>query len=257
MPIAPPRPPADSSRTATICRAAPGSACTGAYRRMPGSARHSTRARRRAGARGDSRHRHRRSAPCARRDARSISAIACGAFAGGGLVLEAGAGGQRSRRPVGRLPFPPTWRCVVVVPQSTRGLSGEPRQRRSRGCRRRRTGGRGRSRSGADGAASRDRGGDLPTFGAALSAVQGDHRRWFGPVQGGAFASGPSEELVRRMAEWECRALGRVPGGSPSMACRTAKRPAVDLPSARGVRARRVYEGPFPRKARGCSVAGS
>src|SRR5207253_1442028 len=40
---------------------------------------------------------------------------------------------------------------------------------------------------------------DLATFGRALTAIQMTTGRWFAPVQGGAFAPGPSAELVRRM----------------------------------------------------------
>ena len=43
--------------------------------------------------------------------------------------------------------------------------------------------------------------GDLATFGATLSAIQAINGRWFAPVQGGTFAPGPSEELIRRMNE--------------------------------------------------------
>ena len=54
------------------------------------------------------------------------SAIGTWTFAGGGLVLEGG------RRPesedaaplLARLPFPASWRCVVAVPHSARGISG-------------------------------------------------------------------------------------------------------------------------------------
>ena len=54
------------------------------------------------------------------------SAIGTWTFDGGGLVLEGG------RRPesdgiaplLARLPFPPTWQCVVAVPDSAPGISG-------------------------------------------------------------------------------------------------------------------------------------
>ena len=144
------------------------------------------------------------------------SAIGTWTFAGGGLVLEGG------RRPDGegvapllaRLPFPPTWRCVVAVPHSARGISGA-----------------------AEAAAfaqlppppERDvervahvvlmgllpalADADLATFGAALNAIQEMTGRWFAPVQGGTFAPGPSEELVRRMAEWGASGVGQSSWG--------------------------------------------
>ena len=55
--------------------------------------------------------------------------------------------------------------------------------------------------------------GDLATFGAALSAIQAITGRWFAPVQGGTFAPGPSEELVRRMAEWGASGVGQSSWG--------------------------------------------
>ena len=94
--------------------------------------------------------------------------------------------------------------------------------------------------------------GDLATFGAALSAVQEITGRWFGPVQGGTFAPGPSEELVRRMAEWGASGVGRARGDPPCMASSTARPPGFGSPSARAASwARRgVYEGPFRDRRR-------
>ena len=144
------------------------------------------------------------------------SAIGTWTFTGGGLVLEGG------RRPdseaiaplLARLPFPPAWRCVVAVPHSARGLSGT-----------------------AEAAAfaelpsppERDvervahlvlmallpalADADLATFGLALSAIQATTGRWFAAAQGGTFARGPSEELVRRMMEWGASGVGQSSWG--------------------------------------------
>ena len=60
-------------------------------------------------------------------DARERSAIGTWTFAGGGLVLEGGrrAGAATAAAPLlARLPFPPTWRCVVAVPDAAPGISG-------------------------------------------------------------------------------------------------------------------------------------
>ena len=148
------------------------------------------------------------------------SAIGTWTFAGGGLVVE---GGRRpetdaERETVGpliaRLPFPPAWRCVVAVPRREPAISG------------------------ADEAEALARlplppdreveqiahlvlmallpalaDGDLATFGRALTAIQTMTGRWFAPVQGGAFAPGPSEELVRRMAEWGASGVGQSSWG--------------------------------------------
>jgi beta-ribofuranosylaminobenzene 5'-phosphate synthase len=144
------------------------------------------------------------------------SAIGTWTFDGGGLVLEGG------RRPeseavaplLARLPFPPTWRCVVAMPDSAPGVSGT-----------------------VEAAAFAElppppecdaervahlvlmallpavADADLATFGAALSAIQAITGRWFAPVQGGTFAPGPSEELVRRMAEWGAPGVGQSSWG--------------------------------------------
>ena len=55
--------------------------------------------------------------------------------------------------------------------------------------------------------------GDLPAFGAALTAIQQITGRWFAPVQGGTFAPGPTEELVRRMIEWGAVGVGQSSWG--------------------------------------------
>ncbi len=182
------------------------------------------------------------------------SAIGTWTFAGGGLVLEGG------RRPDGdsvapllaRLPFPPEWRCVVAVPHAEPGLSG------------------------TDEAAAfatlpsppeRDAervahlvlmallpalvDDDLPAFGAALTAIQVTTGRWFAPIQGGTFAPGPSEELVRRMSEWGASGVGQsswgpsvygiVAGEDEGLRLADRVRAALQTNGADG----RVYCGPF------------
>ena len=179
------------------------------------------------------------------------SAIGTWTFAAGGFVLEGG------RRPdtddveplLARLAFPPTWRCVVAVPHATSGITG---------------------------AAENDAflqlpapseqavahvahvvlmsllpalaEGDLRAFGMALSEIQEVTGRWFAPVQGGAFAPGVSETLVRRLNEWGACGVGQSSWG-----------PAVygivdgaDAGERLAARAREtlghegsVYEGPF------------
>ena len=184
------------------------------------------------------------------------SAIGTWTFAGGGLVLE---GGRRRDSDdvaplLARLPFPPAWRCIVAVPQSRRGMSGAaeaeafarlpPPPERD-----------------VERVAHRVlmallpaiAEGDLATFGAALTAVQEITGRWFGPVQGGTFAPGPSEELVRRMAEWGASAWARARGDPPCMASSTARRPAFGSPSACAAcwaRTARCTPGRFAPRAR-------
>jgi len=185
------------------------------------------------------------------------SAIGTWTFAGGGLVVE---GGRRSRNGaesagvgplIARLPFPPTWRCIVAVPRREPAISGADE---------------------AEALASlppppdRDveqvahlvlmallpalADGDLATFGRALTAIQTTTGRWFAPVQGGAFAPGPSAELVRRMAErgapgvgqssWGPAVYGIVDGSERGMRLADDVRGALEHCGGGS-----VYEGPF------------
>ena len=54
---------------------------------------------------------------------------------------------------------------------------------------------------------------DLATFGAALTQIQEITGRWFASVQGGTFAPGRSEELVRMLAEWGAAGVGQSSWG--------------------------------------------
>jgi predicted sugar kinase len=93
--------------------------------------------------------------------------------------------------------------------------------------------------------------GDLETFGGALSAVQAITGRWFAPVQKGAFAPGPGEELVRCMGKWGASGVGQSSWG-PSVYGIVEGDAAAHRLAAR-VRARlgtggAVYEGRFPNE---------
>lgn len=179
------------------------------------------------------------------------SAIGTWAFAGGGFVLEGG------RRPesdsvaplLARLPFPPTWRCIVAVPSGAPGLSGASEA------------------AAIEQLASppeRDvqrvahlvlmallpalADADLTKFGATLSEIQMVTGRWFAPAQGGTFAPGPSHELVCQMAAWGAFGVGQsswgpavygIVEGEPE-GLRLAERVRAAL-GADGI----VYEGPF------------
>ncbi len=92
---------------------------------------------------------------------------------------------------------------------------------------------------------------DLPTFGAALSAIQATTGRWFAPVQGGLFAPGASEEVVRRMAEWGASGVGQSSWGPAVYGIVDGEEAGLEL--AERVRALlsstsptgAVYSGPF------------
>jgi len=143
------------------------------------------------------------------------SAIGTWTFTAGGLVVEGGRLQDRDEVSplLVRMPFPPSWRCVVAVP-AAQGISGA-----------------------AEAAAfaalppppERDvervahlvlmallpalAEGDLHTFGTALTEIQTINGRWFAPAQGGTFAPGPSATIVRRMADWGACGVGQSSWG--------------------------------------------
>jgi len=144
------------------------------------------------------------------------SAIGTWTFAGGGLVLEGGryADSGRVAPLLARLAFPPSWRCVVAVPQSAPGVSGAAE-----------------AQAFADLPPAPERDvervahlvlmgllpaladADLAKFGAALTEIQSITGRWFAPAQGGTFTPGPTAELVHRLAEWGAAGVGQSSWG--------------------------------------------
>jgi len=179
------------------------------------------------------------------------SAIGTWTFAGGGLVVE---GGRRPDRDVcgpllARVPFPPSWRCIVAVPEGKPGISGADE---------------------ADAFArlpppsERDvervahlvlmallpavADADLEAFGRALVEIQETTGRWFAPEQGGTFAPGQSGDLVRQMREWSAPGVGQSSWGPAVYGIVEGEDAALRLADhvrqllgARGS----VYEGPF------------
>lgn len=181
------------------------------------------------------------------------SAVGIWTFAGGGLVVEGGhrVDGGGVAPLLARLPFPDAWRCVVAVPHVAQAISG------------------------ADEAAAFASlapppeaevervahhvlmallpavvDADLETFGRALTTIQTITGRWFAPAQGGVFAAGPSEELVRRMAalgacgvgqsSWGPAVYGIVDGASQGARLADAMRAAAEPCGGA-----EVYEGSF------------
>jgi beta-ribofuranosylaminobenzene 5'-phosphate synthase len=179
------------------------------------------------------------------------SAIGTWTFALGGFVLEGG------RRPgatgvaplLTRLPMPPTWRCVIVVPEGEPGLAGDEEAAAF-------------ARLPAPDAHAVERvahlvlmqllpalaEADLAEFGAALSEIQRVTGGWFAEAQGGVFAPGQTAELVGRLREWGATGVGQSSWGP-------AVYGLVGDAGAAGVLAERarevvgpggaVYEGPF------------
>ncbi|HEU4564762.1 MAG TPA: beta-ribofuranosylaminobenzene 5'-phosphate synthase family protein [Gemmatimonadaceae bacterium] len=145
------------------------------------------------------------------------SAIGTWVFERGGFVLEGGRRCDGSDEPaplLARLPFPASWRCVVAVPPGEPGVSGEreaaafaeleppPESEVERV-----------SYLVLMGILPSLADGDLARFGRALTEVQRINGRWFAPVQGGLFAPGESESLVRRMQEWGAAGVGQSSWG--------------------------------------------
>jgi beta-ribofuranosylaminobenzene 5'-phosphate synthase len=186
------------------------------------------------------------------------SAIGTWTFAGGGLVVE---GGRRRDHDdvaplLARLAFPASWRCVLAVPHSQRGMSGTseaaafaqlplPPERDVERV----------SHRVLMAMLPAIADADIKTFGLAITAVQEITGRWFTSVQGGAFAAGPSEELVRRMTEWGAAGVGQSSWGPAVYGIVDSEHAGRELAE----RASRVlesegavYEGPF--RAEGARV---
>jgi len=144
------------------------------------------------------------------------SAIGTWTFASGGFVLEGGrrAGADGVAPLLARLPMPPSWRCVVVVPCGQPGLAGDEEAAAF-------------ARLPPPAARDVERvahlvlmqllpalaEADLPAFGAALGEVQRITGGWFAPVQGGVFAPGETERVVRRLGEWGALGVGQSSWG--------------------------------------------
>ena len=180
------------------------------------------------------------------------SAIGTWTFQTGGFVLEGGRrpGSDAAGPLLANLPFPASWRCVVVVPEGTPGISGaeeaaafaslpKPAEREVERV----------AHLVLMGILPALAESDLATFGAALSEVQEITGRWFAPVQGGAFAPGASAALVRRLAEWGASGVGQSSWGPAvygivdgAEAGASLARRAREAIGGAGV----VYEGAFP-----------
>ena len=144
------------------------------------------------------------------------SAIGTWAFALGGFIVEGG------RRPgdegvaplIGRYEVPAAWRCVVAIPPGSPGLSGEAEAAAFA-----------RLPPPPEGEVERVSHlvlmqllpalvqGDLASFGSALSEIQRVTGTWFAPQQGGVFAPGPGEALIRQLGEWGAAGVGQSSWG--------------------------------------------
>jgi beta-ribofuranosylaminobenzene 5'-phosphate synthase len=144
------------------------------------------------------------------------SAIGIWTFTLGGFIVEGGRrpGSEEIAPLIARLPIPPQWRCVVAVPPGKPGLSGEAEASAF-------------ERLPAPAAEQVERVAylvlmqllpalvedDLASFGAGLSAVQRITGAWFAAEQGGTFAPGLGERLVRCLGGWGAAGVGQSSWG--------------------------------------------
>ncbi len=179
------------------------------------------------------------------------SAIGTWTFERGGLVVEGGRHPDRDACGplVANLPFPSSWRCVLVVPDAPPGLNGPEEEA---------------ALAALPAPSERDvervahivlmallpalADGDLPAFGQTLGEIQTVTGRWFATVQGGAFAQGPSAEMVRRLRDWGAVGVGQSSWGPAVYGLVEGEEAGLRL--ADRVRhavggAGQVFEGPF------------
>lgn len=179
------------------------------------------------------------------------SAIGTWTFALGGFIVEGGRqpGSPRIAPLLARYDVPDLWRCVIAVPPGNPGLSGD-----------------------AESAAferlppppEREvervahlvlmqllpalAEGDLPDFGTALTEVQRITGAWFAAQQGGVFAPGEGEALIRRMSAWGAPGVGQSSWGPAVYGIVEGPERAHELAGlARGLLGGRglVFEGGF------------
>lgn len=181
------------------------------------------------------------------------SAVGTWTFAGGGLVVEGGRprnAGSYVAPLVARVPFPATWRAIVAVPEAAVTMTGDeetaafanlpspPEHEVERLAH--------LTLMALLPAAAE---GDVATFGRALTEIQRINGRWFSAAQGGVFARGAGEELVRKMIEWGAAGVGQSSWGPTVYAIVSGgdeSRRLTDRVQAVVGDAGAVYAGAFP-----------
>jgi beta-ribofuranosylaminobenzene 5'-phosphate synthase len=170
------------------------------------------------------------------------SAIGTWLFEGGGFIVEGGrrADAERIAPLLARLPIPDSWRCVVAVPWTAEGVSGESELQAFREL---------------PPPPLREVehvahlvlmsllpalvDGDLKTFGETITTIQQINGSWFAPVQGGTFASGVSTGLISKMRDWGAAGVGQSSWGPAVYAITEGD----DCAAALASRAREVLDG--------------
>jgi beta-ribofuranosylaminobenzene 5'-phosphate synthase len=162
------------------------------------------------------------------------SAIGTWLFEGGGFIVEGGRreNAERIAPLLARLPIPDSWRCVVALPWTTEGVSGESELQAFREL---------------PPPPLREVehvahlvlmsllpalvDGDLEAFGEAISTIQQINGSWFAAAQGGTFASGVSTELIESMREWGAAGVGQSSWGPAVYAITDGDDSAAELAS--------------------------
>jgi beta-ribofuranosylaminobenzene 5'-phosphate synthase len=118
------------------------------------------------------------------------SGIGIGTFAEGGVVLDGGPGAGRLPPILARLPFPPSWRALLIFDKNAAGLSGAgekaafaalapfPQERTAELCR--------RVLMDALPALAEQ---NFPSFAGAIGALQAEMGAYYASLQGGAYVS--------------------------------------------------------------------
>lgn len=148
------------------------------------------------------------------------SGIGIASFADGGVILDAGSSGTgRPPTVVARLPFPEDWRIILVLDRANEGLHGDDEAEAFRAlppfpaagtaeiCHHVLTGVM---------PALIER--DLPTFGAAITAIQMLVGAHFAPAQGGVFTSKRVEAVIQALARAGAVGIGQSSWGPTGFA---------------------------------------
>jgi beta-ribofuranosylaminobenzene 5'-phosphate synthase len=191
------------------------------------------------------------------------SAIGTYVFAHGGFILEGGrhADDERPAPLLARIPIPPEWRCVLVIPASRAGVSGDAE-----------TAAFATLPTPPPAEAARvahltlmallpalvER--DFAAFGAALTEIQRINGGWFAAAQGGPYAPGATARLVRSLlasgatgvgqSSWGPAVYAMAPDAAAGAALAASVRERFDDPrneaeDPSGTQPAVVYEGPF------------
>lgn len=160
------------------------------------------------------------------------SAVGVHGFASGGLIVDAGKRGDEKIGALAcRLPFPDSWRVMLLTPEHGRpGLSGTPEERAF-------------ERLGSMPATLSDRlcrivvtellpavhTADFDAFSEAVFDYGSRVGEFFAPVQGGTFGNSRTDELVRRLIQLGIRGVGQTSWGPTVFAFVSSVKHGEDL----------------------------